>query len=62
MCNNPKLDLVNMNEYINLVKFYQLAVKLLSGNEKIMTNEQTDERTGRWNDRQSKSYIVPLSY
>ena len=38
MCNNPKLDHVNINAYIqNLVKFYQLILKILSGNE-ILTS------------------------
>ena len=27
---NPKLDLAKMNEYMNLVKFYQLVLKILS--------------------------------
>ena len=31
MCNNPKLDLAKINAYIK--KFYQLVLKILSGNE-----------------------------
>ena len=27
MCNNPKLDLVNMNAYLNLVKFCPIEWK-----------------------------------
>ena len=33
MCNNDKLDLVNINAYINLVKFCQFVFKILSGND-----------------------------
>ena len=34
MPNNPNLDLVNINPYIqNLVKFYIFVLKILSGNE-----------------------------
>ena len=32
MFNNPKLDLAKMNADINLVKFYQLVLRILSGN------------------------------
>ena len=32
-CNNPKLDLVNINAYTNLVKICLVVLKLLSGNE-----------------------------
>ena len=32
-CNNPKLDLVNMNAYKILVKICQLVLKILSENE-----------------------------
>ena len=31
--NNPKPDLVNINAHKSLVKFYQLVLKILSGNE-----------------------------
>ena len=37
----------------NLDKFYKRVLKILSGNEKIMMDEGTDER----NDRQPKSYM-----
>ena len=40
----------------NLDKIYKRVLKILSGNKKNMTNEQTDEQ----NDRQPKSYIAPL--
>ena len=33
MCNNPKLYLVNMNAYINLVVKCRLVLKILSRNE-----------------------------
>ena len=32
-CNNPKLDLVNMNAYIKFGKICQLVLKILSGTE-----------------------------
>ena len=41
----------------NLDKFYKRVLKILSGNEKIMTDEWTNGQ-GR-NDRQPKSYIAP---
>ena len=31
--NNPNLHLVNINEHTNLVKFYQIVLKILSRNE-----------------------------
>ena len=33
MRNNPKLDLAKMNADIKFCKFYQLVLKILSGNE-----------------------------
>ena len=33
MCNNPNLDLVDINAYTKLVKFYQFVLKILRGNE-----------------------------
>ena len=30
---NPKLDLVNINVHTKFVKFYQLVLKILGGNE-----------------------------
>ena len=30
MCKNPNIDLVNMNAYINIVKFCQFVLKILS--------------------------------
>ena len=32
-CNDPKLDLVNMNAYINLVKICPIVLKILKGNQ-----------------------------
>ena len=42
----------------NLDKFYKRVLKILSENEKIMTDERTDGRTKERNDRQPKSYIA----
>ena len=50
MCNNPKVDHVNINAHINLVRFYKVFLKILSGN-KIMMDGQ--------NDRQPKSNRAP---
>ena len=33
MCNDPNLDLVNINAYTNFVKFYHFVLKILSGDE-----------------------------
>ena len=44
MCNNPKLDIVNMNAYIKFGKFCQFVLKIMSGNG-IMTHEMTELRT-----------------
>ena len=33
--NNPNLDLLNINAYKNVVKFYPFVFKILSGNENI---------------------------
>ena len=41
MCNNPNLDLVNINAYKKFGKFYQIVLKILSRNE-IMTDGVTD--------------------
>ena len=35
MCNNPILDLVNINAFIKFVKFYQFVIKIFSGNENL---------------------------
>ena len=44
----------------NLDKFDKIVLKILSGNEKIMMDEQTNKRTDERNDRKPKSYIAPL--
>ena len=49
MCNNPKLDLVNMNAYIKFGENLSICY------QDIMTDGQMNE----WNDRQPKSYIAP---
>ena len=59
MCNNPKLDHVNIIHIQNLDKYYKRSLEILSGNEKIMTDGRTKERTDGRNDRQPKSYIAP---
>ena len=38
--NNPGVDLLNMNAYINLMKIYSFVLKILSGNE-ILTPIKT---------------------
>ena len=37
----------------NLVRFYKVFLKILSGNEKVMTNGPTDERTNGMTDDQN---------
>ena len=41
MCFNPNLDLLNINAYTKLVKFYECAVKILCGNQN-MTDGMTE--------------------
>ena len=41
-CNNPNLDNVNINAYINLVKLCQFVLKILSSNEMTSTNPNLD--------------------
>ena len=41
MCNNPKVDHVNINAYTKMVKFYTVFLKVLRGN-KIMTDRRTE--------------------
>ena len=57
ICNNPNLDHVNINAHTNLVKFYKVLLKILSGN-KIMTDGWMDGQ----NDRQPKSNITDKSH
>ena len=64
-CVTIKLDLVNINAYINFVKIYQFILKILSGNNlkiyqfilKILSGNKImmDKR----NARKRKSYIAP---
>ena len=54
MCNNPNLDLVNINVYTKFGKVYRFLLKILSGNE-IMMDRQNDWQ----NDRQPKCSIAP---
>ena len=37
MCNNPNLDLVNINAHARLGKFHQFVQKILSGNEILIS-------------------------
>ena len=54
MCNNLKLDLVNMNAYI---KFGEILSIVCQDTERKRKNY--DERTDEWNDSQPKFYIAP---
>ena len=37
--NNPKLDLVNVDDHKNLVRFCQFVLKILSGNEILASSK-----------------------
>ena len=51
--NDPNLDIVNINEHTNLVKFYQFILKILSGNTILTSvkghNSITNVRKMMWN-------------
>ena len=53
MCNNPNLDLININVYLNLVKFYQFVLK------NIELTQNYDGRNYGRNEGQLKSNIAP---
>ena len=55
MCNNPKLDLVNINVYIKFGE--NLLICSQDIERKRDYDGQTNGRTNEQNDRQPKSYI-----
>ena len=55
MCNNPQLDLVNINAYTKFDEILSISSQDIERNE-IMTDGRTDRR----NDGQPKSSIAPL--
>ena len=58
ICNNPKLDLVNINAYIKFAEI--LSICSQDNEQKWNYDGRNDGITGKWNDRQPKSNIAPL--
>ena len=53
MCNDPMLDLVNINAYIKFGEILSIC------SQDIELTRNYDGWTNGWNDRQPKSYIAP---
>ena len=60
MCNNLKLDHVNINAHTKFGLFLYKSSEDIERGRIIMTDEQTDRRKNEQNDRQPKFYIAPL--
>ena len=57
MCNNPNLDLVNINAYTNFGQILSICSQDIE--QKQNYDKPTNGRTNGRNDRQPKSYIPP---
>ena len=62
MCNNQKLDLVNIKTYIKFCENLSICSQDIERKRNYdgLTDERTDGRTDRRNDRQPKSYVAPF--
>ena len=56
LCDNPKVDLVNMNANINLVKLCQFVLKILSGNKILVQIKGHNSGINV----QKKAVIIPM--